>query len=174
MYRISRDRHKLTTKAIYKSALPQRFQLQSTSLRPCYTGFAVVGLKPVHERSLPSFRSQNLTEPVVHKLNSEGAPDAKSVQHGILATCCDTTADAGNDSSKSQTLYHRPSAQPAWNTLGGAVARHIRFEKASFHTPGHKGKLAQLVGETGSEPSTISPNCPVSTNSRIPRACSPI
>lgn len=31
--------------------------------------------------------------------------------------------------------------------MGGAVARHMRFEKASFHTPGHKGRLAQLVGE---------------------------
>lgn len=27
------------------------------------------------------------------------------------------------------------------------MARHIRFERASFHTPGHKGRLEQLVGE---------------------------
>lgn len=32
----------------------------------------------------------------------------------------------------------------SWNSLNSAMERHINFEKASFHTPGHKGRLDEL------------------------------
>jgi len=34
----------------------------------------------------------------------------------------------------------------SWNSLNSAMERHINFEKASFHTPGHKGRLDELFG----------------------------
>jgi arginine decarboxylase len=51
----------------------------------------------------------------------------------------DTTA-----ATESPCSPKAPTTANLRSSLSTAIARHIRFEKASFHTPGHKGRQAEL------------------------------
>lgn len=63
-----------------------------------------------------------MTEPVVNADDS-GVDPTRNVDHGKNASAVNLR----------------------WNSLSGAAERHINFEKASFHTPGHKGRLNTLM-----------------------------
>ncbi len=46
--------------------------------------------------------------------------------------------------TESPCLAQAPTTANPRHSISSAIARHIRFEKASFHTPGHKGRQDQL------------------------------
>ncbi|MBU6453614.1 MAG: aminotransferase class I/II-fold pyridoxal phosphate-dependent enzyme [Cyanobacteria bacterium REEB67] len=58
----------------------------------------------------------------------------------------DTTA-----ATESPCSPKAPTTANLRSSLSTAVARHIRFEKASFHTPGHKGRQAELFANQGAD-----------------------
>lgn len=50
--------------------------------------------------------------------------------------------------TESPCLAQAPTTANPRYSISSAIARHIRFEKASFHTPGHKGRQESLFQES--------------------------